>query len=102
MDIGIAIFIIGLGTLAAALCLLLIGVVYAELMDCDVPPEVEGAAKLHMVHCLLIGVAVIVSGPCAFLTCCVVLTGNSLSNLVRQHLCRKAKCVIPHPCHKSS
>ncbi|XP_048111719.1 arylacetamide deacetylase-like 4 isoform X1 [Alosa alosa] len=59
MDIGIAIFIIGLGALAAAFCLLVIGVVYAELMDCDIPRGVDGAAKLHMVHCMLVGMAVI-------------------------------------------
>ncbi|KAL2090472.1 hypothetical protein ACEWY4_012735 [Coilia grayii] len=59
MGIWMAVFILGLGALAAALCLLVIGVVYAELMDCEVPAGVCGRAKLHMVHCLLVGVAVI-------------------------------------------
>ncbi|XP_026879991.2 arylacetamide deacetylase-like 4 [Electrophorus electricus] len=58
MHIGTAIVITGVAALAAALCLLLIGVVYSEVMNSDIPPGVANRRKLHVVHCVLVGIAV--------------------------------------------
>ncbi|XP_068451893.1 arylacetamide deacetylase-like 4 [Clinocottus analis] len=59
MDIGTAILIIGLGALAAAFLLLVIGLVFSELTNSDVPPEVANGAKLHAAHGLFVGIAIV-------------------------------------------
>uniref|UniRef100_A0A8D3B790 Arylacetamide deacetylase-like 4 n=2 Tax=Scophthalmus maximus TaxID=52904 RepID=A0A8D3B790_SCOMX len=59
MDIGSAILIIGLAALAAAFLLLVIGLVYSELMNSDVPRGVANSSKLHMVHGLFVGIAIV-------------------------------------------
>lgn len=61
MDIGSAILIIGFAALVAAFLLLVIGLVYAELMNSDVPCGVANRGKLRMVHGLFVGIAVVVS-----------------------------------------
>lgn len=61
MDIGSAILIIGFAALVAAFLLLVIGLVYAELMNSDIPCGVANRGKLRMVHGLFVGIAVVVS-----------------------------------------
>lgn len=61
MDIGSAILIIGFAALVAAFLLLVIGLVYSELMNSDIPHGVENRGKLHMVHGLFVGIAIVVS-----------------------------------------
>lgn len=61
MDIGSAILIIGFAALVAAFLLLVIGLVYSELMNSDIPREVTNSRKLHMVHGLFVGIAIVVS-----------------------------------------
>lgn len=61
MDIGSAILIIGFAALAAAFVLLVIGLVYAELINSEIPRGVANSGKLHMVHGLFVGIAVVVS-----------------------------------------
>ncbi|XP_072522131.1 arylacetamide deacetylase-like 4 [Salminus brasiliensis] len=58
MEIGTAILIIGFAALAAAFCLLLIGLVYSEAMNSEIPPGVANSGKLRAVHCGLVGIAV--------------------------------------------
>ncbi|XP_031589049.1 arylacetamide deacetylase-like 4 isoform X2 [Oreochromis aureus] len=59
MDIGSAILIIGFAALVAAFLLLVIGLVYAELMNSDIPCGVANRGKLRMVHGLFVGIAVV-------------------------------------------
>ncbi|KAI4826542.1 hypothetical protein KUCAC02_029988 [Chaenocephalus aceratus] len=59
MDIGIAILIIGFAALVAAFLLLVIGLVYSELMNSDIPRGVANRWKLHMVHGLFVGIAIV-------------------------------------------
>ncbi|XP_020795885.1 arylacetamide deacetylase-like 4 [Boleophthalmus pectinirostris] len=59
MDIGFAILIIGCAALVAAFLLLVIGLVYAELMNSHIPPGVENTGKLHAVHSLFVGIAIV-------------------------------------------
>ncbi|KAM6979448.1 arylacetamide deacetylase-like 4 [Aplochiton taeniatus] len=59
MDIGTAILIIGLAALFAAFLLLVIGLVYSELMNSDIPPGVANRRKLHVVHGLFVGIAIV-------------------------------------------
>ncbi|XP_056130359.1 arylacetamide deacetylase-like 4 [Lampris incognitus] len=59
MDISTAILIIGFAALFAAFLLLVIGLVYSELMNSDVPRGVANSGKLHIVHGLFVGVAVV-------------------------------------------
>lgn len=59
MDTGSAILIIGLAALVAALLLLVIGLVYSELMNSDIPHGVENRGKLHVVHGLFVGIAIV-------------------------------------------
>ena len=61
MDIGTAILIIGFAALVAAFLLLVIGLVYSELMNSDIPRGVANSGKLHMVHGLFVGIAIVVS-----------------------------------------
>lgn len=61
MDIGWAILIIGFAALVAAFLLLVIGLVYSELMNSDIPRGVANSGKLHMVHGLFVGIAIVVS-----------------------------------------
>lgn len=61
MDIGSAILIIGFAALFAAFLLLVIGLVYSELMNSDIPRGVANSGKLHMVHGLFVGIAIVVS-----------------------------------------
>ncbi|KAL3058169.1 hypothetical protein OYC64_010371 [Pagothenia borchgrevinki] len=59
MDIGTAILIIGFAALVAAFFLLVIGLVYSELMNSDIPRGVANRWKLHMVHGLFVGIAIV-------------------------------------------
>ncbi|KAM9860366.1 arylacetamide deacetylase-like 4 [Aulostomus maculatus] len=59
MDIGWAILIIGIAALVAAFLLLVIGLAYSELMNSDIPRGVANSGKLHMVHGLFVGIAVV-------------------------------------------
>ncbi|XP_029991227.1 arylacetamide deacetylase-like 4 [Sphaeramia orbicularis] len=59
MDIGTAILIIGFAALVAAFLLLVIGLVYSELMNSDIPHGVANSRKLHMVHGLFVGIAIV-------------------------------------------
>ncbi|XP_072308974.1 arylacetamide deacetylase-like 4 [Eucyclogobius newberryi] len=59
MDIGSAILIIGCAALIAAFLLLVIGLVYSELMNSHIPPGVENTGKLHALHCLFVGMAIV-------------------------------------------
>ncbi|KAK7913427.1 hypothetical protein WMY93_013638 [Mugilogobius chulae] len=59
MDIGCAILIIGCAALVAAFLLLVIGLVYSELMNSHIPPGVENTGKLHTVHSLFVGTAIV-------------------------------------------
>ncbi|KAJ8391204.1 hypothetical protein AAFF_G00096330 [Aldrovandia affinis] len=59
MAIGLAIVIIGFAALFAAFLLLLIGLVYAEFMNTEIPRGVSNPAKLHAVHVLFVGAAVV-------------------------------------------
>lgn len=61
MDIGSAILIIGFAALVAAFLLLVIGLVYSELMNSDIPSGVANSGKLHMAHGLFVGIAIVVS-----------------------------------------
>lgn len=61
MDIGSAILIIGFAALVAAFLLLVIGLVYSELMNSDIPRGIASGGKLHMVHGLFVGIAIVVS-----------------------------------------
>uniref|UniRef100_A0A3Q3GR59 Arylacetamide deacetylase-like 4 n=1 Tax=Labrus bergylta TaxID=56723 RepID=A0A3Q3GR59_9LABR len=54
MDMGSAILIIGSAALVAAFLLLVIGLVYSELMNSDIPRGVANSRKLHMVHGLFV------------------------------------------------
>nr|XP_019952483.1 PREDICTED: arylacetamide deacetylase-like 4 isoform X1 [Paralichthys olivaceus] len=59
MDISSAILIIGFAALVAAFLLLVIGLVYAELMNSDIPRGVANSGKLHIVHGLFVGIAIV-------------------------------------------
>ncbi|XP_022538078.1 arylacetamide deacetylase-like 4 isoform X1 [Astyanax mexicanus] len=59
MEIGTAILIIGFAALAAAFILLLIGLVYSEVMNSEIPPGIANSGKLHTVHGCLVGIAVL-------------------------------------------
>ena len=61
MDIGFAILIIGFAALVAAFFLLVIGLVFSELTNSDIPRGVANSGKLHAVHGLFVGVAIVVS-----------------------------------------
>lgn len=61
MDIGTAILIIGFAALVAAFCLLVIGLVFSEVMNSEIPPGVSNHGKLHLLHCWMVGIAVGVS-----------------------------------------
>lgn len=61
MDISSAILIIGLAALVSAFLLLVIGLVYSELMNTDMPRGIASSWKLHIVHGLFVGTAVVVS-----------------------------------------
>lgn len=61
MDVGLVILIMGLAALVAAFLLLVIGLVYSELVNSDIPRGVARCGKLHMVHALFVGIAVVVS-----------------------------------------
>ncbi|XP_045885280.1 arylacetamide deacetylase-like 4 [Micropterus dolomieu] len=59
MDISSAILIIGFAALVAAFLLLVIGLVHSELMNSDIPHGVRNSGKLHMVHGLFVGIAIV-------------------------------------------
>ncbi|XP_034389469.1 arylacetamide deacetylase-like 4 [Cyclopterus lumpus] len=59
MDIGTAILIIGFAALFAAFLLLVIGLVYSELMNSDIPRGVANRGKLRTVHGLFVGIAIV-------------------------------------------
>lgn len=61
MDIGSTILIIGFAALAAALIPLVIGLMYSELMNSDIPRGASNSGKLHMVQGLFVGMAIVVS-----------------------------------------
>lgn len=61
MDVGLVILIMGLTALVAAFLLLVIGLVYSELVNSDIPRGIASCGKLHMVHALFVGIAVVVS-----------------------------------------
>lgn len=61
MDNGLVILIIGLAALVAAVLLLVIGLVYSELVNSHIPRGVGSCGKLHVVHALFVGLAVVVS-----------------------------------------
>ncbi len=61
MDIGTAILIIGFAALVAAFILLVIGLLYSEMMNSEIPRGVANSGKLHMVHGLFVGIAIVVS-----------------------------------------
>lgn len=61
MDIGTAILIMGFAALFAAFLLLVIGLVYSELMNSDIPRGVANSGKLRMIHGLFVGIAIVVS-----------------------------------------
>lgn len=60
MDIT-AILIIGFAALIAAFLLLVIGLLYSELMNSDIPQGVVNRGKLHVVHGMFVGIAIVVS-----------------------------------------
>ncbi|KAG7263304.1 hypothetical protein CRUP_006354 [Coryphaenoides rupestris] len=57
MDIGWAILIVGFLAVFAALLLLLNGLVYSEMTNSEIPRGVANRGKLHVLHGLLVGVA---------------------------------------------
>ncbi|XP_068172548.1 arylacetamide deacetylase-like 4 [Antennarius striatus] len=59
MDIGGAILLIGVAAVAAAGLLLVIGLVFSELMNSDIPHRVANRRKLHTVHGLFVGIAIV-------------------------------------------
>ncbi|KAK0135311.1 Arylacetamide deacetylase-like 3 [Merluccius polli] len=59
MDIGWAILIIGFAAIFAALLLLVNGIIYSEMMNSEIPRGLGNRGKLHAVHGLLVGVAVV-------------------------------------------
>ncbi|XP_068598707.1 arylacetamide deacetylase-like 4 [Brachionichthys hirsutus] len=59
MDIGSAILIIGFAALVAAFLLLVIGLAFSELMNSDIPRRLPNRRKLHMVHGLFVGIAIV-------------------------------------------
>ncbi|KAL4622520.1 arylacetamide deacetylase-like 3 isoform X1 [Arapaima gigas] len=59
MDLGVAILLIGFAAVFAAFLLLIIGLIYAEFMNSDIPPEVRYRGKLHLVHITLMGIAMV-------------------------------------------
>ncbi|KAM7006482.1 LOW QUALITY PROTEIN: arylacetamide deacetylase-like 4 [Tautogolabrus adspersus] len=61
MDMGSAILIIGSAALVAAFLLLVIGLVYSELMNSDIPRGVANSGKLHMVHGLYVSIAIVMA-----------------------------------------
>lgn len=61
MDVDLVILIMGLAALVAAFLLLVIGLVYSELVNSDIPRGIASCGKLHMVHGLFVGIAVVVS-----------------------------------------
>lgn len=76
MDIGLTILIIGFAALASALIPLIIGLVYSELVNADVPRGVSNSSLLHMLQGLFVGMAIVVSMDMIgtviilFLCCC--------------------------------
>lgn len=61
MDISTAILIIGFAAVIAAFFLLVIGLVYSEMMNSDIPQGVANRGKLHVVHGLFVGISIVVS-----------------------------------------
>ncbi|CAB1353643.1 unnamed protein product, partial [Coregonus sp. 'balchen'] len=59
MDINTAFLIIGFAALIAAFLLLVIGLLYSELMNSDIPQGVANRGKLHVVHGLFVGIAIV-------------------------------------------
>ncbi|XP_036386196.1 LOW QUALITY PROTEIN: arylacetamide deacetylase-like 4 [Megalops cyprinoides] len=59
MAIGLAILIIGFAAVFAAFLLLIIGLIYAELMNSEIPSGVTNRSKLHVVHILFVGIAIV-------------------------------------------
>ncbi|XP_010879956.1 arylacetamide deacetylase-like 4 [Esox lucius] len=59
MDISTAILIIGFAAVIAAFLLLVVGLVYSELMYSDIPQGVANRRKLHIVHGLFVGIAIV-------------------------------------------
>ncbi|CAB1314889.1 unnamed protein product [Coregonus sp. 'balchen'] len=59
MDISAAILIIGFAAVIAAFLLLVIGLVYSEMMNSDIPQGVANRGKLHVVHGLFVGIAIV-------------------------------------------
>lgn len=59
MDIATAILIIGFAALAAAFCLLVIGLAFSEAMNSEIPPGVSNRGKLQFVHCWAMGIGVV-------------------------------------------
>ncbi|KAL0978487.1 hypothetical protein UPYG_G00171110 [Umbra pygmaea] len=59
MDISTAILIIGFAAVIAAFLLLVVGLVYSELMNSEIPQGVANRGKLHVVHSLFVGIAIL-------------------------------------------
>lgn len=73
MHTGIAILLSVFAAFFAAFCLLVVAPVYLELRNLNIPPGVANPGKLHMIHCVYVGISVVVSGH-AF---CVAFTSES-------------------------
>ncbi|XP_038871441.1 arylacetamide deacetylase-like 4 [Salvelinus namaycush] len=59
MDISTAILIIGFAAVIAAFFLLVIGLMYSEMMNSDIPQGVANRGKLHVVHGLFVGISIV-------------------------------------------
>lgn len=68
-----AILIIVFAALFAAFCLLVIVLVYFELRNSNIPPGVANPGKLHAIHCVYVGINVVVSVHAV----CVAFAGKS-------------------------
>ncbi|XP_043108599.1 arylacetamide deacetylase-like 4 [Puntigrus tetrazona] len=55
----ITILLIVFSALFAAFCLLVVAPVYLELRNVNIPPGVANPWKLHMIHCVYVGISVV-------------------------------------------
>ncbi|MBN3310527.1 ADCL4 protein, partial [Amia calva] len=59
MELSTAILITGAAALFAAFLLMLIGIVYSELMNSEIPPGVSNPGRLRFIHGVLVGIAIV-------------------------------------------
>uniref|UniRef100_A0A9J7Z0L3 Arylacetamide deacetylase-like 4 n=2 Tax=Cyprinus carpio TaxID=7962 RepID=A0A9J7Z0L3_CYPCA len=59
MHTGIAILLSVFAAFFAAFCLLVVAPVYLELRNLNIPPGVANPGKLHMIHCVYVGISVV-------------------------------------------